>query len=792
LEKRTSFAFPYGDTSFLIDVPQIRHPWGGTMSLFSTAGLARASAHRPWTVISVWVVVFALAIVSIATGLSDALTTQAEFLSKPESIKGFDLLDERMNFKEPITETIVVHSDSLTVDDAEFQQVVQNTANEVRGLSGMVDPDPAKTFTYYEAAQAPGGADAANGLVSDDRHSTIIPVTLLGDVDTIEDDLEPRTDEYLDAVSSEETDAISVSSVGTLSINDEFNTTVEEDLATAEVIGIPAALLILIVVFGALVAAILPITLAIVSIIVALGTTALVGQFWDLSFFITNMITMIGLAVGIDYALFIVSRYREERRRGRPKYEAIETAGGTASKAVLFSGMAVTFGLLGLFLLPFTIFRSLGLGAVLVVVSAVAAMLTLVPALLGLLGDRINWPRRIKYDAAAVEEQYKFDHETIHRGFWGRFARTVMARPVIGLVIGTLLLIVLAIPYFDLNTGFAGVETLPNGDAKSAFTILEEDFSAGRLAPLDIVIDGERTPEIDQAMANFNAAAAANPELGQVAPAQWNEANNLALIRVTLGVPPNDQRAYDLVDELRDTIIPQSFAGSDADDVLVSGETAFNADFFSLVDEWTPVVFAFVLGLSFILLMLAFRSIVVPAKAIVMNLLSVGAAYGLLVLVFQKGYGADFFGFQTAPTIEAWLPIFLFCVLFGLSMDYHVFLLSRIREHYDLTHNNRESVAVGLQSTGRIITGAALIMVVVFAGFAAGSLVMLEQVGFGLAVAVLIDATLVRTILVPSAMVLLGDRNWYLPKWLYWIPDLRVEGRPAHVPAPVAEPSAAD
>jgi RND superfamily putative drug exporter len=288
------------------------------MSLLSTAGLARASAHRPWTVISIWIVVFALAIVSIATGLSDALTTQAEFLSKPDSVKGFDLLDERMNFKEPITETIVVHSDSLTVDDPEFQQVVQNTANEVRGLSGMVDPDPAKTFTYYEAAQAPGGADAANGLVSDDRHSTIIPVTLLGDVDTIEDDLEPRTDEYLDAVSSQETDSISVSSVGTLSINDEFNTTVEEDLATAEVIGIPAALLILIVVFGALVAAILPITLAIVSIIVALGLTAVFGQLWDLSFFITNMITMIGLAVGIDYALFIVERDREERRRGRP------------------------------------------------------------------------------------------------------------------------------------------------------------------------------------------------------------------------------------------------------------------------------------------------------------------------------------------------------------------------------------------------------------------------------------------------------------------------------------------
>jgi RND superfamily putative drug exporter len=223
--------------------------------------------------------------------------------------------------------------------------------------------------------------------------------------------------------------------------------------------------------------------------------------------------------------------------------------------------------------------------------------------------------------------------------------------------------------------------------------------------------------------------------------------------------------------------VPSAF-GSLSDQVFVTGDTAFNSDFFDLVDTWTPLVFVFVLGLSFILLLIAFRSIVVPIKAILMNLLSVGAAYGLVVLVFQKGYLVDFFGFQQTPTIEAWVPIFLFCVLFGLSMDYHVFLLSRIREHYDQTLRNRESVAVGLQSTARIITGAALIMVAVFVGFAAGRLVMLQQVGFGLAVAVLIDATIIRTIIVPAAMALLGDKNWYLPRWLHWLPDVRVEGRP--------------
>jgi len=222
--------------------------------------------------------------------------------------------------------------------------------------------------------------------------------------------------------------------------------------------------------------------------------------------------------------------------------------------------------------------------------------------------------------------------------------------------------------------------------------------------------------------------------------------------------------------------------------VYVTGDTAFNKDFFDLVDTWTPRVFAFVLGLSFVLLMIVFRSIVVPMKAILMNLLSVGAAYGLMVLVFQKGYGADFLGFQETPTVEAWIPIFLFCVLFGLSMDYHVFLLSRIREHYDQTLQSRESVAVGLQATARIITGAALIMVAVFTGFAAGRLVMLQQVGFGLAVAVFLDATVVRSVLVPSAMALLGRVNWYLPRWLHWLPDLRVEGAPA-IALPVREPA---
>jgi RND superfamily putative drug exporter len=331
-----------------------------------------------------------------------------------------------------------------------------------------------------------------------------------------------------------------------------------------------------------------------------------------------------------------------------------------------------------------------------------------------------------------------------------------------------------------MKTGASGIATLPASDVKRAYELLAANFAEGMIAPVEVVIDAPRTPEVDAEIEALLQEIGGLPVFGPPAPVQWNEAEDLALLQIPLTVEGSSPEAADAVTALRGRVSEEIFDDSGAR-VLVGGGPALNVDFNEILDFWTPVVFAFVLGLSFILLTLAFRSIVVPAKAILMNLLSVGATYGLLVLVFQKGYGADLLGFQQTPVIENWVPIFLFCVLFGLSMDYHVFLLSRIREHYDLTHRNRESVAVGLQATGKIITGAAAIMIAVFAGFAAGKLVMFQQVGFGLAVAVLMDATIVRVILVPSAMALLGDRNWYLPSWLRWLPDLRVEGTPRPV-----------
>jgi RND superfamily putative drug exporter len=735
----------------------------------------------------------ALVIALAATGiLGDSTTTEVNFVNSPEAESGLTVLENAGLIDDnPTDETIVVQAENGAVDDARFQQRVEEVTNALRGMDGIVIPE--SVVNYYELSANPQTAEAAKGLVSPDRDALLMPLTLAG----TQDEATANAPAYLEALEEHSGDGFEVLSVGFISIGEENNAIAEEDLIKGEVLGISAALIILVVVFGALAAAGVPILLAVVSILISFGVTAVLGRVWELSFFITNMITMIGLAVGIDYALFVVERYREERRRGRAKFDAIAVASGTASKSVAFSGATVVLALLGMFLLPASIFRALAIGAIIVVVVAVMATLTLIPAVLSLLGDRIDWPRRRDYDAYAREHAAEdpYDVQAIYSGFWGRVTKVVMARPVIGVVAAVVLLVAAAIPYVDINTGFAGVETMPDDSrVRQGFEILNTEFSAGRLAPVLFAVEGDRA-EVQAGIDNLRTALAAETVVdgGETVPAYlplpagesvtWNAEGDVALLEATLTIPTNDARAYAEIERLRSDVVPDAFAGIPAT-VYVTGETAFNQDFFDLVEQYTPVVLAFVLGLSFLLLLLAFRSVVVSAKAIVMNLLSVGAAYGLLVLVFQKGIGNDILGLQQTPTIEAWIPIFLFCVLFGLSMDYHVFLLSRIREHYDLTGRNTESVAVGLHSTARIITGAALIMVAVFGGFAAGRLVMLQQMGFGLGVAVLLDATIVRSILVPSAMALLGDRNWYLPSWLQWLPDLRVEGTPISVRRP--------
>ncbi|MEZ4520786.1 MAG: MMPL family transporter [Thermomicrobiales bacterium] len=595
-----------------------------------------------------------------------------------------------------------------------------------------------------------------------------------------------------------------------------FEETSETDLLTGETIGISVALLVLVIVFGTLVSAGIPLGLAVTSIAIAVGATMVIGHAFSLSIFVTNMIVMIGLAVGIDYALFIVGRYREELRHGRGISSAIIRAGDTASKAVLFSGMTVVIALLGMLLVPSTIFNSLGAGAIIVVIISVAATLTLLPAVMQILGSNISrGTGRVLTGVVGVvlllfAGLFQFGLETnvifpiiyvilgivslaatvldmpLLRlrdsnepgGFWNRLTNFVMHYPAALVSVTTVALVAIGLIYFTIDLGQSGISTLPeHASARQAFELLDEEFSGVSLEePHLVVVDASNvnSPDIQAAITELQARTADDPAFGP-ATVRTNTAGDLAVISLPATSDVQSDAALSAVKTLRDEYVPQVFGGVNAD-VLVGGPSAFTVDFNSVVDRFTPIVFAFVLGMSLILLLLAFRSIVVPVKSVIMNLLSVGASYGLLVAVFQHGWGNEIFGFKQVERIDAWIPLMMFSILFGLSMDYHVFLLSRIKEHYDQTRNNAESVAYGLRSTASIITGAALIMVAVFGGFAMGELSMFQQMGFGLATAVIIDASIVRVILVPAGMKLLGDWNWYFPDWLGWLPEINVEG----------------
>ena len=436
--------------------------------------------------------------------------------------------------------------------------------------------------------------------------------------------------------------------------------------------------------------------------------------------------------------------------------------------------MTVVIALFGMLIVPFSFFQSLGTGAILVVLVALAATLTFLPANLALHGARIN---RLPVPFFGRRPHSKTDSTESGEGFWDRTTRLVMRFPHISIILVGAPMVVAIVFYFQINTGLNGVDVFPEGaESREAFFLMEEEFSFGLVNPTEIVVEGDiNSPPVQSAIAELQGSLAGHRRLVLASPEpQVNDPGDLALITVYAEGEPRSHETVEVVNTIRDEYIPAAFDGVDAE-VFVGGVSAVAADVFSTVDTYTPIVFAFVLGCSFLILMLVFRSIVIPIKAVIMNLLSVGTAYGLMVLVFQKGVAADLLGFQQAEVIDAWIPLFLFSILFGLSMDYHVFLLSRIRERYDQTGDNAEAVAYGLRSTAGLITGAALIMVAVFGAFASGKTIINQQMGFGLAVAVFLDATLVRSVLVPASMELLGSRNWYLPPMLRWLPDMRVE-----------------
>jgi uncharacterized membrane protein YdfJ with MMPL/SSD domain len=690
-----------------------------------TERLARASAGRRGLVIGGWTLAVLASAIVVAGFLGSALTTDDDFTGRPESQRAEQLLQRafpplRAQGGSDVDEAVIVTSARLRTTDPEFERRLSTLATELRSA---------------------GAAGVARGPVSRDGRSALLLVQLRGDV-------EPLVERV---AAADGRAGFQTLIAGEESIDADMSRAADEDLARGEMFGLALALLVLVVVFGSLVAAIVPIAVAVASIVVALASVALIGQAFVLNFVVVNVLVMMGLAVGIDYSLFVVSRFREERAAGRGVADAVAAAGATASRAVLFSGVTVVLALVGMFLVPQTIFRSIAAGAITVVLVSVLAALTLLPAALAAFGDRVE---RLRVPLLGRRRG---------EGLWSRVVAVVLRRPGLSLVAGVAVLVVLAVPYAGVQTGSAGVGTLPESfQTRAAYDALVRHFGPQGTSSAEVVVRGTRTAHLRAAVERLRAAVERDPAYGATSVAV---APGGAVTRISVPVDGDavGRKAVGATGELRERYVPHAFAGVDAE-VLVGGESAGELDFADIARDRQPLVFAFVLGLSFLVLVAAFRSVVIPLTAIVTNLLSVGAAYGLLVLVFQDGVGAGALGFQRTDTIESWLPLFLFTILFGLSMDYHVFLLSRIRERYLATRDTAASVAFGVGSTSRLITGAALIMVAVFAGFASGQLVMFQQMGFGLGAAVLIDATLVRSVLVPAAMVLLGRWNWWMPR----------------------------
>ena len=725
-----------------------------------TGRITRAAARHPWRTLGLWVVLVAAAFaVSSAMAFSPETATAGT-----EATKAMDLIEDRLREETPPEEFLIVESQTATADEAAFSGFVDSLVSDLRALEEV------DLVVSYR--------DGAEGLVSDDGHVALITATLTGDEDDASDTAEPLVDvvEKVDG-----TGGFRVTTVGFGSVGGEISRLLGETLEQGELIGIAVALVILLVVFGAAVAAGLPIILALLSIFVAVGATALVSNVMEMSEFIVLIITMIGLAVGIDYSLFIVQRFREERGRGREKIEAITTAGATASRTVFFSGMAVAIALAGMLIMPDPVFQSFAVGAILVVGVTVLAALTLLPAVLGLLGDRVNW-LTLPFIGRRGEAEST-------GGVWGWITKVVTAQPVISVVLTAGLLIAAAVPLLNINLGNVGISSLPeDSNQRHAFDVLNEEFSDGVLTA-DIVIDAPdvNAPAVQSGIAELTASLDEDGFFG-ASDIETNDSGDLALLTVTMPGDFSSAESKSALKRLRNNYIPAAFDGGAAE-IFVGGPTADSVDSVQTQEDYLPFVFTFVLGFSFLLLLVVFRSIVVPLKAVALNLLSVGAAYGVLVLVFQEGVGNGLFGFRESPVIESWLPLFLFAILFGLSMDYHVFLLSRIKERYDETRNNTASVAYGLRRTASIITGAALIMVAVFAGMASGDLIVIQQVGFGLAVAIILDATIIRMVLVPASMELLGHWNWYFPSWLEWLPEIHIEGAQVQATTDEAAPA---
>jgi uncharacterized membrane protein YdfJ with MMPL/SSD domain len=654
----------------------------------------------------------------------------------------------RADLDQSAHETVLVHSGRLTASNPAFQRVVARVTAGVGAMSQVKD---------VRSPFAPGDA----GQISKDRHSAIVQFSMRGGSETAPDRVQPVMNTV--AALQRQSPGFTVSEFGDASSAHALSKLSSEGFARAEKLSVPITFLIMLLAFGAFVAAGIPVLLAFSAVLASSGIAAVASHLVHQPEATSSVMLLMGMAVGVDYSLFYLRREREERRLGHSSAVALQHAAATSGRAVLVSGFTVLIAMAGMLLTGSKIFTSLGVGAMLVVFTAMVGSLTVLPALLGRLGDKVEKGAVRRASRARASSRV-----------WNLVLRPVMRFPRVAVALSGGVLVVLALPLFGMHTSFLGGNDIPHRlQIERTYAQIQHAFP-GAPQPAQVVVSAAdvTAPPVRAALAQMERRALASGEASEPITTRVNAAHTVA--EIDISQPGNGQNKASMLalQKLREHILPATLGRLSGVTYAVGGEAAGTSDFNQMLSDHAPIVFGFVLGLAFLLLLITFRSIVIPLTSIVLNLLSVGAAYGVLVWVFQDGHLQGLLGFHSNGAVVAWLPLFLFPVLFGLSMDYHVFIVSRIRELHDRGASTSEAVSRGIGATAGTVTAAAAVMVAVFAIFASLPTLDIKQLGVGLAAAVLIDATVIRTVLLPATMKLLGEWNWYLPHWLGWLPHV--------------------
>jgi RND superfamily putative drug exporter len=655
-------------------------------------------------------------------------------------------LDEQMEY-------VLVQSETATADEPGFRAVVHQAIATLEGFPQV---------TKLRSPLAAGN----EGQISADGHSALIQFSPRGSYD--------EAISYIDTITAGTAQVQKanpdyyVGEAGSASTGKALDEMFGSQLAKAGLISIPITLLILLLVFGSVVGAAIPLGLALTAVFATMGLVALPSQIVPMDEAIAEVILLIGLAVGVDYSLFYIRRERDERRAGRSETAALEAAAATSGRAVLISGFTVMIAMAGMFFSGDKTFMSFAIGTMMVVAVAMIGSLTVLPAMLSWLGDRV--------DKVRVPLIWRLKRDDGESRLWTAVLDRVLRRPLVSAIAATAVLAALAFPALSLHTSQSGFDALPKSmEEVQSLNRVQDAFPGGAVSVIVAIAGDASDPRVQAAVADLKTEALASGKA--LEPIHVDTAPNGKVLRVSIPLVGSgtDEVSNDALDSLRRQILPATVGAVAGVEYAVTGDTAGSKDWNEKMKSSAPLVFAFVLAFAFLLLLVSFRSLVIPLKAIVMNLLSVAPAYGVLVAVFQWGWGENLLDFQRNGGIASWLPMFLFVILFGLSMDYHVFILSRVKEYFDRGLSTEKAVAAGIKSTAGVVTSAAVVMVFVFGVFALMPIIDMKEMGIGLAAAVLIDATIVRAVLLPATMKLLGSWNWYLPRWLEWLPKLEHE-----------------